>query len=154
MSFRRATTDRLAVRRGLVLRCCRLPPMYRYVAAAFVACMVCVAHLIVNQAFLPAQTTYIVTTGQHPSIVDDDVVIDTSRASIPFNDHAFDWAVSHGTGCDVMTGNDADHVVCYTNDIARSIFNFHRTFICRHSSSCVNSKLASHLNAYSKLAWQ
>ena len=116
MTFRRATVDRLAARLHLTRRCSRLPPMYRYVAAASVACMICIAHLLVNQAFLPAQSTDTITAGRHPSTADDDAVMDTSDTSTMFNDGAFDWTVRHDTGCDVMERDDSDnanHLVCH-----------------------------------------
>jgi len=117
MIFRRTATGRLAARRRFVPRCCRLPPTYRYAAASFIACIVYVAHLFVNQAFLPVQTTDAVRpiAGQHPTTVNDDAVVDTSLTSTTFN-HAFDWAVSHDTGCDVMITDrsyDADNMVCH-----------------------------------------
>ena len=79
----------------------------RYVAAVSIACMICAAHLVVYQAFLPAaQTTDAVTTELHQSTDDD--AMDASHTPTSFNDHAFDWAVSHDTGCDVITGTDPD----------------------------------------------
>ena len=112
--------------------------MYRYVAAASVACMICITHLLVNQAFLPAQNTD--TGGRHPSTVDDDAVIDASDTSRMFNDEdALNWVVRHDTGCDDIERDDSDnvdHVVCH---LCYCGYTFLRTF--HLSLSCVNFQL-------------
>jgi len=109
--------------------------MYRYVAAASVACMICITHLLVNQAFLPAQNTD--TGGRRPSTVDDDdaVIDDTSRM---FNDeNASNWVVRHDTGCDDIEKDDsgnADHVVCHFTHLCYCGYGIHfcEHSICRH----------------------
>jgi len=120
-TFRCAATDRLAARRHFMWRCCHLPRMYRYVAISVTACMICLAHMLVNQAFLPAQTTDVVTTEQHLLIFDNAAlnVMETSRRPILLND----WAIGHDTGCDVIDRDDyvdADHVVCHRVNLSSS----------------------------------
>ena len=114
MAFRRAAAaDELAVCRRLMPTWCRLQTRYRYryVAAASIACIICITHLIVNQSFLSAQKTDDLTAVQYPSTVD--AVVHTSRT--PTTLDAFDWGASHDTGCDSMIRSDSDdahHVVC------------------------------------------
>lgn len=78
-------------------RRCRLSPMYRYVAAVSVACVVCASHLLIQQAFLPANTA----PHQPSSVVVMDAVLMTTTSN-----HALD-----DTGCDVMSRKDSGHVV-------------------------------------------
>ena len=113
MICRCAKSDQFAVHRRLIQTCRRLPPTYRYVAAVSMACVICSAHLLVQQAFLPAQTADIVTVTHQPWSADHDVTTDTSARR---SEHAFDWTSGRDTGCDrdVMTRNnfdDAEHVV-------------------------------------------
>jgi len=76
MICRRAKTGRFAVDGRLSLRCRRLPPTYRYVAAVSLACVIWVAHLVIQQACLPvpaAETSDAIALTHLPSTVDDRV---------------------------------------------------------------------------------
>ena len=102
MTIRRgANIGRYSVGQCLVLKCRRLPPTYRYVAAVCVACVVYTSHLLVQQAFLPPSQTIDAVT-HRPSSAGDNA---TTRRIV---DHAVDWTGSHDTGCDVTTRNDFD----------------------------------------------
>ena len=115
----RAKTDQFAyVRRRLRVRCRQLPPTYRYVAAVCVACVVCVAHLVVQQACLPvpAQTTDTVTVTHQPSTADDRLPMGASTSRSDWTSSGHDTA-----GCDISVtptrNDDADHVVWTTEPL-------------------------------------
>ena len=127
MMICRAKTDQLAVGRRFAVRCCRLPATYRYFAAVCIACLICAAHLVVEQTFLPAAQA---TVKYQPSTDDDDDALMTDTPT-RLGDHAFHWTTSRDTGCDDITGNnfdDADRVVCGLSFTGKSVMHFHQTF--------------------------
>jgi len=71
--------------------------------------VVCTAHLVIQQSFLPAQAT-----SAPPSTVSENTVVTSSYAPTVVNG-AFDWTGNHDTGCedDIDRNNSAvvDQVV-------------------------------------------
>ena len=126
MICRRAKTDQFAVGRRLAVKCCRLPATYRYFAAVCIACLICAAHLVVEQTFLPAAQA---TVKYQPSTDDDDVLMTDTPTRL--GDHAFHWTTSRDTGCDDITRNnfdDTDRVVCGLSFAGKCVMHFRQTF--------------------------